>query len=171
MAGVLMIGAVSYPFLPVAPLPQVDFPTIQVTTQLPGASPETIASSVTAPLERQFAQIAGVTQMTSSSTLSNSSITVQFDLNRNIDAAAQDVLTAINAAGGQLPKTLPHRQLTERLIRPTPPFSSSRSIRTLCPLRSPTTMRKMYGPEHQPDPGRRPSQRQRSAEARRTHPA
>jgi hydrophobe/amphiphile efflux-1 (HAE1) family protein len=107
MAGVLMIGAVSYPFLPVAPLPQVDFPTIQVTTQLPGASPETIASSVTAPLERQFAQIAGVTQMTSSSTLSNSSITVQFDLNRNIDAAAQDVLTAINAAGGQLPKTLP----------------------------------------------------------------
>ena len=107
MAGVLLIGAVSYPFLPVAPLPQVDFPTIQVTTQLPGASPETIASSVTAPLERQFAQIAGVTQMTSSSTLSNSSITVQFDLNRNIDAAAQDVLTAINAASGQLPKTLP----------------------------------------------------------------
>jgi hydrophobe/amphiphile efflux-1 (HAE1) family protein len=107
MAGVLLIGAVSYPFLPVAPLPQVDFPTIQVTTQLPGASPETIASSVTSPLERQFAQIPGVTQMTSSSTLNNSSITIQFDLNRNIDAAAQDVLTAINAAGGQLPKTLP----------------------------------------------------------------
>jgi hydrophobe/amphiphile efflux-1 (HAE1) family protein len=107
MAGVLLIGAVSYPFLPVAPLPQVDFPTIQVTAQLPGASPETIASSVTSPLERQFAQIPGVTQMTSSSTLNNSSITVQFDLNRNIDAAAQDVLTAINAAGGQLPKTLP----------------------------------------------------------------
>src|SRR3984893_18502351 len=107
MAGVLMVGAVAYPFLPVAPLPQVDFSTIQVTTQLPGASPETIASSVTAPLERQFAQIAGVAQMTSSSTLSNSSITVQFDLNRNIDAAAQDILTAINAAGGALPKTLP----------------------------------------------------------------
>jgi len=107
MVGVLLIGAVSYPFLPVAPLPQVDFPTIQVTTQLPGASPETMASSVTSPLERQFAQIPGVTQMTSSSTLNNSSITVQFDLNRNIDAAAQDVLTAINAAGGQLPKTLP----------------------------------------------------------------
>jgi hydrophobe/amphiphile efflux-1 (HAE1) family protein len=107
MAGVLMVGAVAYPFLPVAPLPQVDFPTIQVTTQLPGASPETMASSVTAPLERQFAQIAGVAQMTSSSTLANSSITVQFDLNRNIDAAAQDILTAINAAGGALPKTLP----------------------------------------------------------------
>jgi hydrophobe/amphiphile efflux-1 (HAE1) family protein len=107
MVGVLLVGAVSYPFLPVAPLPQVDFPTIQVTTQLPGASPETMASSVTSPLERQFAQIPGVTQMTSSSTLNNSSITIQFDLNRNIDAAAQDVLTAINAAGGQLPKTLP----------------------------------------------------------------
>src|SRR5882757_5807891 len=107
MAGILMIGAVAYPLLPVAPLPQVDFPTIQVNTQFPGASPETMASSVTAPLERQFAQIAGVTQMTSSSTVTNSSITVQFDLNRNIDAAAQDVLTAINAAGGQLPKTLP----------------------------------------------------------------
>jgi hydrophobe/amphiphile efflux-1 (HAE1) family protein len=107
MAGVLMIGAVAYPLLPVAPLPQVDFPTIQVTTQLPGADPVTMASSVTAPLERQFAQIPGVTQMTSSSTLGNSAITVQFDLNRNIDGAAQDIQTAINAAGGQLPKTLP----------------------------------------------------------------
>jgi hydrophobe/amphiphile efflux-1 (HAE1) family protein len=107
MAGVLMIGAVAYPLLPVAPLPQVDFPTIQVTTQLPGADPVTMASSVTAPLERQFAQIPSVTQMTSSSTLGNSAITVQFDLNRNIDGAAQDIQTAINAAGGQLPKTLP----------------------------------------------------------------
>ena len=107
MAGVLMIGAVAYPLLPVAPLPQVDFPTIQVTAQLPGADPVTMASSVTAPLERQFAQIPGVTQMTSSSTLGNSAITAQFDLNRNIDGAAQDIQTAINAAGGQLPKTLP----------------------------------------------------------------
>ena len=107
MAGVLMIGAAAYPLLPVAPLPQVDFPTIQVTAQLPGADPVTMASSVTAPLERQFAQIPGVTQMTSSSTLGNSAITVQFDLNRNIDGAAQDIQTAINAAGGQLPKTLP----------------------------------------------------------------
>src|SRR5258708_24394917 len=107
MAGILMVGAVAYPLLPGAPLPQVDFPTIQVTTQLPGGSPETMASSVTASLEHQFAQIPGVTQMTSSSTLGNSSITVQFDLNRNIDGAAQDIQTAINAAGGQLPKTLP----------------------------------------------------------------
>jgi hydrophobe/amphiphile efflux-1 (HAE1) family protein len=107
MAGILLVGLAAYPLLPIAPLPEVDFPTIQVTTQLPGASPETIASSVTSPLERQFAQIPGVTQMTSASTLGNSSITVQFDLNRSIDAAAQDVQTAINAAGGQLPKDLP----------------------------------------------------------------
>src|SRR5882757_6671443 len=107
MAGILFVGAVAYPFLPVAPLPQVDFPTLQITTMLPGADPVTMASSVTAPLERQFAQIAGVSQMTSSSVLGVSSITVQFDLNRNIDAAAGDVQAAINAAGGQLPKILP----------------------------------------------------------------
>src|SRR5438309_5984732 len=108
MAGILLIGAAAYPLLPVAPLPQVDFPTILVTTQLPGASPEIIAASVTQPLERQFGQIPGVTQMTSSSALGNSSITVQFDLARNIDGAAQDIQTAtINAASGQLPKNLP----------------------------------------------------------------
>jgi hydrophobe/amphiphile efflux-1 (HAE1) family protein len=107
MAAILLVGAASYPLLPVAPLPQVDFPTIQVSTQLPGASPETMASSVTQPLERQFGQIPGVTQMTSSSTLGNSGITIQFDLARNIDGAAQDVQTAINAASGQLPTNLP----------------------------------------------------------------
>jgi multidrug efflux pump subunit AcrB len=107
MAGILLIGAVAYPMLAVAPLPEVDFPTIAVTTQLPGASAETMASSVTAPLERQFAEIPGVTQMTSSSTLGVSSINVQFALSRNIDGAAQDIQTAINAAGGQLPKILP----------------------------------------------------------------
>ena len=107
MAGILLVGAAAYPLLPVAPLPQVDFPTIQVSAQLPGASPETMASSVTQPRERQFGQIPGVTQITSSSTLGNSAITVQFELDRNIDGAAQDVQTAINAAGGQLPKNLP----------------------------------------------------------------
>src|SRR5437870_7185916 len=107
MAGILLVGAAAYPLLQVAPLPQVDFPTILVTTQLPGASPEIMASSVTQPLERQFGQIPGVTQMTSSSALGNSSITVQFDLSRNIDGAAQDIQTAINAASGQLPKNLP----------------------------------------------------------------
>jgi hydrophobe/amphiphile efflux-1 (HAE1) family protein len=107
MAGLLLIGIVTYPLLPVAPLPQVDFPTIQVSTTLPGASPETMASSVAAPLERQFAQIAGVTQLTSVSVLGTAQVTIQFDLDRSIDAAAQDVQAAINAAGGALPKDLP----------------------------------------------------------------
>ncbi len=118
MIGILAAGIVAYPLLPVAPLPQVDFPTIQVTTQLPGADPVTMASSVTAPLERQFAQIAGVTQMTSSSVLGVSSITVQFDLTRNIDAAAGDLQAAINAASGQLPTTLPSPP-TYRKVNPS----------------------------------------------------
>ena len=107
MAGILFVGLVAYPLLPVAPLPQVDFPTIQISASLPGASPETMASSVAQPLERQFAQIPGVAQMTSTSSLGSTSITIQFDLNRSIDGAANDVQGAINAAGGQLPKTLP----------------------------------------------------------------
>src|ERR1700736_6132265 len=107
MAGILFVGLVSYPLLPVAPLPQVDFPTIQVTATLPGASPETMASSVAQPLERQFAQIPGIAQMTSTSYLGTAAVTIQFDLNRNIDGAANDVQGAINAASGQLPKTLP----------------------------------------------------------------
>jgi HAE1 family hydrophobic/amphiphilic exporter-1 len=107
MAGILFVGLVAYPLLPVAPLPQVDFPTIQVTANLPGASPETMASSVAQPLERQFAQIPGIAQMTSTSYLGTASVTIQFDLNRAIDGAANDVQAAINAAGGQLPKNLP----------------------------------------------------------------
>jgi HAE1 family hydrophobic/amphiphilic exporter-1/multidrug efflux pump len=107
MIAILLVGMVAYPALPVAPLPQVDFPTIVVTTNYPGASPVTMASSVAQPLERQFSQIPGVTQMTSASGSGVVSITIQFDLNRNIDAAAQDILSAINAASGQLPKNLP----------------------------------------------------------------
>ena len=107
MAGILFVGIVAYPLLPVAPLPQVDFPTIQVSASLPGASPETMASSVAQPLERQLAQIPGVAQMTSTSSLGSSAVTIQFDLNRAIDGAANDVQAAINAAGGQLPKNLP----------------------------------------------------------------
>jgi multidrug efflux pump len=102
-----LAGAVAYPFLPVGPLPQVDFPAISVAAALPGASPETMASSVATPLERQFGRIAGVNEMTSSSYLGTTSITLQFDLNRNIDAAARDVQAAINAARGQLPSNLP----------------------------------------------------------------
>ena len=107
MAGFLLVGLVAFPLLPVAPLPQVDFPTIQVNASLPGASPETVASSIATPLEYQFSQIPGVTELTSSSVLGATQITVQFDLNRNIDAAAQDIQSAIDAAGGQLPKNLP----------------------------------------------------------------
>ena len=117
MVGVLFVGLVAYPLLPVAPLPQVDFPTIQVSASLPGASPETMASSVAQPLERQFAQIPGVAQMTSTSSLGSASITIQFDLNRNIDGAANDVQGAINAAGGTLPKNLPNPP-TYRKVNP-----------------------------------------------------
>src|SRR4051812_662924 len=107
MVGILFVGIVAYPLLPVAPLPQIDFPTIQVSASLPGASPDTMASAVAQPLETQFAQIPGVAQMTSSSSLGSTSITVQFDLDRNIDAAANDIQAAINSASGQLPKDLP----------------------------------------------------------------
>src|SRR5215475_6786104 len=107
MAGILFVGLVAYPLLPVAPLPQVDFPTIQVTANLPGASPETMASSVAQPLEYQFGQIPGVSQLTSTSVYNQTQIIVQFDLDRNIDAAAGDIQAAIDAAGGQLPKNLP----------------------------------------------------------------
>ena len=102
-----LAGAVAYRFLPAAPLPQVDYPTIQVGAQLPGASPETMASSVATPLERQFGRIAGIAEMSSTSVLGSTALTLQFDLNRNIDAAARDVQAAINAARGQLPANLP----------------------------------------------------------------
>ncbi len=107
MIGLLLTGVVAFPLLPIAPLPQVDFPTIQVAVSYPGASPETMASAVAQPLETQFTQIPGVSQMTSSSSLGSTSITLQFDLDRSIDAAANDVQAAINAAGGQLPRNLP----------------------------------------------------------------
>jgi len=107
MAGILIFGIVSYELLPVSALPTVDFPTITVTASLPGASPDTMASSVATPLEQQFAAIPGLAQMTSTSGLGTSTITLQFDLNRNIDGAAGDVQTAINAASGLLPKDLP----------------------------------------------------------------
>src|SRR5438132_1492691 len=103
----LLAGALAFNFLPVAPLPQVEFPVIQVSAGLPGASPETMASAVATPLERQFGRIAGINQMTSTSQLGSTSIVLQFDLNRNIDAAGRDVQAAINAARSQLPANLP----------------------------------------------------------------
>jgi multidrug efflux pump len=107
--GLLMAGILAYTRLPVAPIPQVEYPVISVNAGLPGASPETMASSVATPLERQFGRIAGVNQMTSTSQLGSTGITLQFDLSRNIDAAARDVQAAINAALGQLPANLPTR--------------------------------------------------------------
>ncbi|MFL9926153.1 efflux RND transporter permease subunit [Herbaspirillum lusitanum] len=114
---ILLVGVAVWPLLPVAPLPQVDFPTIQVSASLPGGNPETMASNVAQPLERQFSLIAGLTQMTSQSSLGNTQITLQFDLNRNIDAAALDVQAAINASSGQLPANLPNPP-TFRKINP-----------------------------------------------------
>ena len=102
-----LAGGIAFRLLPISPLPQVDFPTISVGSSLPGASPEIMASAVATPLERQFGRIAGVTEMTSASYLGNTGITLQFDLNRNIDAAARDVQAAINAARGYLPANLP----------------------------------------------------------------
>jgi len=116
-AAITLSGAVAYNFLPVSPLPQVDFPTISVSATLPGASPETMASAVATPLERQFGRIAGITEMSSASYLGSTSITMQFDLNRNIDAAARDVQAAINAAAGQLPANLPSKP-TYRKVNP-----------------------------------------------------
>jgi multidrug efflux pump len=112
MAGVIMMGLLGYMLLPISALPPVDFPTIQVTAQFPGASPDVMASSITTPLEVQFGQISGLSQMTSVSSFGNAGITLQFVLDRDIDAAAQDVQAAMNAAGGYLPKT------------PTPPIYS-----------------------------------------------
>jgi hydrophobe/amphiphile efflux-1 (HAE1) family protein len=120
MIACAVVGIAAYPFLPVAPLPAVDFPTIQVTAQLPGASPDVMASSVATVLEKQLGIIPGVTQMTSASMLGSTQINIQFDLSRNIDAAAQDVQTAINAASGLLPKTLPNPP-TYRKYNPADP--------------------------------------------------
>ncbi len=114
---ILLAGAAAYVFLPVAPLPRVDFPTVQVQASLPGGSPETMASAVATPLERRFGRIAGVSEITSSSSLGSTSITLQFDLDRDVDAAARDVQAAINAAGGELPAGMPTRP-TYRKVNP-----------------------------------------------------
>src|SRR5208282_4628530 len=116
-AAIALAGAVAFRELPVSPLPQIDFPTISVGASLPGASPEIMASSVATPLERQFGRIAGITEMTSSSFLGTTSITLQFDLNRNIDGAARDVEASINAARSYLPANLPANP-TYRKVNP-----------------------------------------------------
>src|SRR6266436_1039432 len=115
--GVVLAGIAAFVHLPVAPLPQVDFPTIAVNAGLPGASPETMAATVAAPLERSLGRIAAVTEMTSSSSLGATHITLQFDLNRDIDGAARDVQAALNAARALLPSGLPSNP-TYRKVNP-----------------------------------------------------
>jgi hydrophobe/amphiphile efflux-1 (HAE1) family protein len=112
---VALAGGLAYFYLPVSPLPQVDFPAVSVSASLPGASPETMASSVATPLERQFGRIAGITEMTSSSTLGTTNINLVFDLNRDIDAAARDVQAGINAAAGYLPANLPSKPTYKKI--------------------------------------------------------
>ncbi len=115
MAAITLAGAVAFSQLPVAPLPQVDFPTISVQANLPGGSPENMAASVAAPLERQFGRIAGVTEMTSASYLGSTNITMQFDIDRNIDGAARDVQAAINAARSFLPANMPTNPIYRKI--------------------------------------------------------
>src|SRR5580658_3563513 len=116
-AAVAMAGAIAFVVLPVSPLPQVDFPTITVAASLPGASPDIMASSIATPLERQFVHIAGTTEMTSSSTLGTTGVTLQFDLSRDINGAARDVEAGINAARTYLPANLPSNP-TYRKVNP-----------------------------------------------------
>lgn len=106
MTGIFLVGAICYPFMPVSALPQIDFPTIQIAANLPGASPETMASSVAQPIEQALSRVSGITEMTSNSSLGTTSITVQFDLDKNIETAASDVQTAISEAAGELPKDM-----------------------------------------------------------------
>src|SRR6185436_3585862 len=115
VVGLLVGGLVAYPLLPIAALPNVNYPTLQVTAQLPGADPQTMAASVATPLELQFGQIPGLTQMTSASALGYTQITLQFDLSRAIDGAATDTLSAINAAAAQLPLNLPYPPTIRRV--------------------------------------------------------
>ncbi len=122
MVAFLFLGVAAFPNLSVAPLPQVDFPTVQVTANLPGASPETMATSVAQPLERQFAQIPGIQLMTSTSFLGTTQITVQFELGRNVDAGAQDIQAAINAAGGELPQDMPSPPFYRKVNPADPPI-------------------------------------------------
>ena len=122
MVAIAFVGLAAFPRLPVAPLPQIDFPTVQVTANLPGASPEIMATSVAQPLERQFAQIPGIALMSSTSSLGTTQITVQFELGRNVDAGAQDIQGAINAAGGELPSNLPNPPFYRKVNPADPPI-------------------------------------------------
>ena len=171
MVAVLLVGLVAFPSLPVAPLPQVDFPTITVSASLPGAAPDTMATSVAQPLERQIAQIPGVSQMTSTSSLGATAITVQFDLNRNIDAAANDIQAAINAASGQLPKDLPSPPTYRKVnpVRHADPYPV-RSVRCRAGHRRRRCGREYPRPAPESGFGRLAGARRRPADAGHPHP-
>jgi multidrug efflux pump len=133
MLAIVLAGLVGYKFLPLSALPQVDFPTIQVQTLYPGASPEVMARTVTAPLERQFGQMSGLARMSSTSAAGVSVVTLQFSLGQTLDVAEQEVQAAINAGGSLLPTDLPApRRSTPRSTRPTCRCSHSRSPPTRC---------------------------------------
>lgn len=134
MAGIVLFGLIGYRALPVSDLPNVDFPTIQVTGTLPGANPETMASSVATPLERQFSTIAGLNSVSSTSTLGSTQITLQFDLTRNIDAAAQDVQTSIAAAARQLPVGMPNPPTLKKVNPADQPIMYLRVASSTLPL-------------------------------------
>jgi HAE1 family hydrophobic/amphiphilic exporter-1 len=134
MAGIVLFGLIGYRSLPVSDLPNVDFPTIQVTATLPGANPETMASSVATPLERQFSTIAGLATVSSTSTLGSTQVTLQFDLSRNIDAAAQDVQTAIAASARQLPTGMPNPPTLKKVNPADQPIMYLRVASTTLPL-------------------------------------
>ncbi|HJX89547.1 MAG TPA: efflux RND transporter permease subunit [Pyrinomonadaceae bacterium] len=134
MAGIVLFGLIGYRALPVSDLPNVDFPTIQVTASLPGANPETMASSVATPLERQFSTIAGLSSVSSTSTLGSTQITLQFDLRRNIDAAAQDVQTSIAAAARQLPIGMPNPPTLKKVNPADQPIMYLRVASSTLPL-------------------------------------
>src|SRR5262249_36882985 len=136
-AALLLGGAAAFPQLPVSPLPRVDFPTININASLPGASPTTMATAVAMPLERRFGRIAGVSEITSQSSLGTTSVTVQFDMDRDVEGAARDIQAAINAAGGGLPANLPSRP-NYRKVNPSdapipiiPPRSKSLALPTV----------------------------------------
>ena len=124
MAGIFLLGAVCYPFMPVSALPQIDFPTVQIAANLPGASPDTMASSVAQPIEEALSRVSGITEMTSNSSLGTTSITVQFGLDQDIQTAASDVQTAISEAAGQLPKDMTSLPTVRRSTPPTRPSCS-----------------------------------------------
>ena len=139
--GLFLVGAVAYTFLPVASMPSVDLPTIRVSASRPGADPATMASTVAAPLERRLGEIAGVTDITSTSSLGSASISVQFDLSRSADKAARDVQAALNAAATDLPADLPTLPIFRKINPGAFPSSSWRSPRRSWPPRPSTTSR------------------------------